>query len=134
VATVTAPTLWPAPGDTATVSARKVARIYRTHLHTTSRTACDEIDRAMVAIGQRWVVPKIVTYDTETLVTVIDAAVIAGVQEETVRQWRNRGYIDRTGTRAHLQVRGLSPGGAMMFMVGELLEVAAITRSRRKSP
>lgn len=129
---MTAPTFWPVAGDTPLVAARKVASVYRTHLHTANRSMCDQIDAAMETIGQRWILPRLVTTEAETLVEVTEAAAITGVGEQTIWKWRTRGYIGRDGTRAHLQVRGLSEGGAMMFMVGELLEVAAITRSRRK--
>lgn len=128
---MSAPTLWPQRGDTGLTAARKVAVVYRTHLHTANPTGCDRIDDAMRRLGHLWIVPQLVTYDLETLVPMDEAAVIAGVVPETVRQWRKRGYLDRDGVRQHLQVRGLGDRSAPMFNVGEVLEIAAITRARR---
>lgn len=107
--------------------------VYRTHLHTANREVCDRIDEAMRHIGQTWILPKVVTYELDALVSASEAAAVAGVGVETVRQWRKRGYVARDGSRRHLIVRGLSEKGSPMFNVGEVLEVIATTRSRKSS-
>lgn len=124
---------WPWPGDTDTVIARKVAVAYRTHLHAAAPAACDRVDDAMRGFGQLWVVSSLVTTEADSLVTTTEAAELAGVTVETVRQWRKRGYIDRDGKRRYLVVRGLNEQDWPMFLAREVLEVVAVTRSRRRS-
>lgn len=124
-----APTIWPNPADTDLVKARKVATVYRTHLHTANRGICDQIDDAMRDAGHAWILPTLITYDVTTNVIATEAAAIAGVKPGTIHQWRSRGYIGRDRIRRYLVPRGLSEDGFAMFNVGEILEIAACTRS-----
>lgn len=128
---MSAPTLWPQRGDTGLTAARKVAVVYRTHLHTANPTGCDRIDDAMRRLGHLWIVPQLVTYDMETLVEFPEAAIVAGRGEDAIRKWHTRGYADRAGERRYLTVRGLSETGAKMFQVGEILEIVATLRARK---
>jgi hypothetical protein len=124
---------WLYPADTPVTIARKVAVSYRTHLRAANPTACGRVDDAMRGFGQLWIVSSVVTTDADSMVTTADAAELAGVTVETVRQWRKRGYLDHDGQRQYLQVRGLDDHDWPMFNAGEVLAIVAATRSRRKA-
>lgn len=124
---------WLYPGDSGLVIARKVAVSYRTHLRTANPTACDRLDDAMRAYGQLWIVSSVVTTGADSLVTTTEAAELAGVKVEAIRKWRSRGYIDRDGQRQYLEVRGLNEQDWPMFLAGEVLEIVAAIRSRRRA-
>lgn len=124
---------WLYPADTPTVIARKVAVTYRTHLRARVPDACDLVDDAMRSFGQLWIVSSIVTTEKDSLVSTAEAAELAGVEVGTVRKWRSRGVLDQDGQRRHLEVRGLDEHGWPMFIAGEVLEIVAATRARRRT-
>lgn len=124
---------WPNKGDSPLTIARTVARTYRTHFHTANPSGCALVDDAMRGFGQLWIVSTVITTDADSLVTTFEAAELAGVTVETVRQWRKRGYVDRDGHRCFLEVRGLDEHGWPMFNAGEVLAIVATTRSRRRA-
>lgn len=124
---------WPWPGDTPLQRARRIALAYRQHLRAANRGVADALDATARSYGETWVYEQTVTVDRDDMVTTAQAAELAGVGVETIRQWRKRGYISRAGRREHLQVRGLSPQGWPMFLAAEVLEAAAATRATRLS-
>lgn len=84
---------WPFPGDSPVAIARKVAQAYRNALRMNSRAFCDQIDQQMIGMGQRWVVPQVITADDQDWVDAEQAADLAGVKIDTIRQWRARGHL-----------------------------------------
>jgi hypothetical protein len=124
---------WLYPGDSDLTIARKVAVTYRTHLRAANPAGCERVDDAMRTYGQLWIVSSVVTTDADSLVTTAQAAELAGVKVETVRQWRKRGYLDRDGVRQQLAVRGIDEHGWPMFNAGEVLAIVATTRSRHRA-
>lgn len=124
-------TRWPYPDDTPLQRARRIAVAYRQHLKTANPTVCAALDDMATGFGEGWVCEQTVTVAEDEMVTTAQAAELAGVDVETVRQWRKRGYISRGGRREHLQVAGLSDRGWPMFRAADILEVAATTRTRR---
>lgn len=124
---------WPHPGDTLLQKARRLAIAYRQHLNTANPQLCAALDEAARAYGEDWVCGNLVTVPDEQLLTTADAAELVGVDIETVRQWRKRGYMSPTGAREHLQVRGLTERGWPMFKAGEVREIAETCRRNRLS-
>lgn len=122
---------WPYAGDTPLQRARRLAIAYRQHLRTTNPELCAALDEAARSYGEGWVCESLLTTPDDELLTTAQAAELAGVDIETVRQWRKRGYVSRSGQREHLQVRGLSERGWPMFLAAEVREVAETTRRRR---
>lgn len=122
---------WPNDGDTPLQRARRIALAYREHLKTTNPALCAAVDDMAAHFGEIWVIETLVTVDPEALLTTTEAADLAGVDAETIRQWRKRGYVSRAGTKETLQTRGLNPQGWPMFRAREVLEIAATTRARR---
>lgn len=122
---------WPHAGDTPLQKARRIVGAYRARLKAIAPEACADVDATMRAFGETWMLEHLVTTDAKSMVTTADAAELAGVDVETVRQWRRRGYVSREGIRRHLQTRGLTEEGRPMFLASEVLEIAATTRQRR---
>jgi hypothetical protein len=73
--------------------ARRVGRSYRDALAERDPERCGYLDRRMTALGQRWVVPRRVTYEPDELLTVGAVAEMCDVQRGTVAQWRRRGLV-----------------------------------------
>lgn len=124
---------WPHPGDTLLQKARRLAIAYRQHLNTTNPTLCAALDDAARAYGEDWICGDIITVPDEQLLTTADAAELVGVDIETIRQWRKRGYVSPTGAREHLQVRGLTERGWPMFKAAEVRDIAETCRRNRLS-
>lgn len=122
---------WPHPGDTPLQRARRLAIAYRQHLNTTNPDVCAALDDAARSYGENWVCDNLVTVPDDELLTTDQAAELAGVDPETVRQWRKRGYISRNGVREYLQVEGLSEQRRPMFRASDIKTIAETTRQRR---
>ncbi len=125
------PAPWIYPGDTDLMKARRLTWAYRNLAKLANPDGCRALDEAATTYGQGWVCEQPITVPDDQMLTTAQAAELAGVEVETVRQWRKRGYISRTGQRAHLQVKGLSERGWPMFLASDVLEVAATTRQTR---
>lgn len=122
---------WPHPGDTLLQRARRLAIAYRQHLKTANPDLCAALDDAARSYGETWICDNLITTPDDQMLTTAEAAELAGVDIETVRQWRKRGYISRDGSRQHLKVSGLSERGWPMFIAAEVKEIADTTRRRR---
>lgn len=122
---------WPHPGDTLLQRARRLAIAYRQHLKTANPTLCAALDDAARAYGEDWICGNTITIPDEQMLTTAEAADLAGVDIETIRQWRKRGYMSPTGAREHLQVRGLTERGWPMFKAGDIREIAETCRRNR---
>jgi hypothetical protein len=76
-----------------------------------------------------------VTFDSDnplnTLLTATDAARELGLSSvSTIINWRERGYIDLTGNRKHLEIKGLSERGRPMYRFGDIVCAERATRAR----
>jgi len=111
---------WPFPGDSPVAIARKVAQAYRNALRLNSRDFCNQIDEQMAAMGQLWVVPQVITASDDDFVDAEQAADLAGVKIDTIRQWRARGRL-----HGELTVNG------WRYLVGDVRAVAEGIRTRR---
>jgi hypothetical protein len=110
----------PFPGDSPVAIARRVANAYRSALRLNSRSYCDEIDQQMIGMGQRWVVPQLVTANNDDYVDAEQAADLAGVKMDTIRQWRARGRL-----------HGELTANGWRYLVGDVRAVAEGVRTRR---
>ncbi|MEU8334820.1 helix-turn-helix domain-containing protein [Micromonospora tulbaghiae] len=124
---------WPYPGDTPLQRTRRYLHAYRQHLKTANPELCAALDDAARAYGDDWVCGELLTIPDDQMLTTAEAAEYVGVDIETVRQWRKRGYVSPTGAREHLQVRGLSERGWPMFRAAEVKAIADTTRRNRLS-
>lgn len=122
---------WPHEGDTPLQRARRIALAYRQHLKTSNPELCQAVDDMAAGFGEAWVLEQLQTVEADQLLNTAEASELAGVDTETIRQWRKRGYVDRSGVRRRLETRGLNAQGWPMFRAAEILEIAATTRSRR---
>ena len=82
---------WPWPADSPLDISRRVAWSYREALLTSDPDGCQALDETMVKRGQRWVIPKVDQFDSEDLLTVLEAADYCDVQVKTIYEWRRRG-------------------------------------------
>lgn len=122
---------WPHPGDTMLQKARRLAIAYRQHLNTANPQLCAALDEAARSYGEDWICGDLVTIPDDHHLTYAEAAEYVGVDVETVKQWRKRGYISPTGAREHLQVRGLNERGMPTVLAGEVKHIADTTRRNR---
>jgi hypothetical protein len=85
---------WPFRGDSPVVVARRVAAAYRARLALADAQSCAELDDLVAhRWGQTWAVPRIETVDAGDWLTPGQAADLASVKVDTIRQWRHRGRL-----------------------------------------
>lgn len=113
------PDPWPWPGDSPLDRRSRVARTYRDALAEVAPERCAELDETARRFGQGWILPSLLTYQPEELLTAQEVAEMCNVQPDTVRQWRKRG-LRTVGT----------PDGAR-YLVADVLEYHAQIRYRR---
>lgn len=86
--------------------------MYRDRLTDEAPEAATELDGAMRAFGQSWIIEGF-TVDPEELVTVRQLAEIADVPTSTVRNWV---------TRWPLTCRGTNDAGHLQYRWGDVLD------------
>jgi hypothetical protein len=69
----------------------RVAASYRAVLEDVAPDACHELDEQMIQMGQRWVVPRVVTWADDDWLSAEQVADYAGVSIATAYSWRQRG-------------------------------------------
>lgn len=111
---------WPYPGDAPNVRAKRVAHAYRAKLLTVDPASCKEVDRQMIAWGQRWVSPQLLTYGLDDWLTVNEACEIAQIKPATLRIWRSRNRIE-----------GRIKAGKWLYRARDVLALAAEPRERK---
>jgi hypothetical protein len=85
--------VWPYPGDTPVVRARRVAQMYRQQLKTLNPVTCAELDNTAVGFGETWVIEKTVVYKDADLLPPRDAADYLCVSTDSLRMLRTRGRL-----------------------------------------
>lgn len=68
----------------------------------------------------------------DSLITAGEAAGLCGVRAVTIRNWANRGYLDRAGTRVMLPVSGRDRQGRNLYRVLDVAKAEHATRSRAR--
>lgn len=111
---------WPYAGDAPVVRARRIAQAYRARLDALDSEGCAYLDGLFAALGETWVAPRVLTAGVDDLLSVAQAADLAGVSPDTLRVWRARGRL--TGQRdAH---------GSWRYRAGDILELISNRRRR----
>lgn len=87
---------WPWPTESPLKRRERVALSYRAALQRIAPVICVELDAQMVTYGMRWVVPQVVTYGPDDLLTADLVADYATVALKTVYAWRARGLASTT--------------------------------------
>lgn len=87
---------WRWPADTALQRRERVAQTYRAALAIHAPEICAELDGEMLRYGQRWVVPVVVSYTDDDLLSAELAADYAGVSVKTIYEWHQRGLGVKT--------------------------------------
>jgi hypothetical protein len=93
----------------------RVAQTYRAALERVAPDVCAELDAQMLTYGQRWLIPTVLAYGPDDLLTAILTADYAGVSLKTVYVWRERGLpsiITPDGIRFRFQDVQAWMGGA----------------------
>jgi hypothetical protein len=82
----------PWPWDESVLARHKrIVQSYRVALEDAAPETCRRIDNQMISYGQRWVVPALVIYDPDHLLTPDLAADYACCALKTIYEWRRRG-------------------------------------------
>jgi hypothetical protein len=84
---------YPYRGDSPLVQARRLAHAYRGALLLADQPACQRLDKLAEAWGLTWAVPRAVAYDPDEWLPPADAASVACISTDTLRQLRKRGRI-----------------------------------------
>lgn len=121
---------WPFPGDNALRRARAVASAYRQHLLDVDPELCALVDRRMLAFGQAWVVPAERLFDDDVAITTAEAALIASVSQDTIRQWACMPHPNNPGMP--LLPRQRRRGRQMTYLVVHVKAAAAIMEHSRR--
>jgi hypothetical protein len=83
-----------------------VALSYRAILEKLAPQACNELDEQMVEYGQRWVIPQVVTYHDDDLLTAEQVADYCdSVNVKTVYVWRRDRGLPSVVTRDGIRFR-----------------------------
>lgn len=82
---------WPWPGESAVRRRERVAQSYRAVLEQVAPVACAELDAQMLTYGQSWVVPRVLVYGPDDLLSAELVADYAACAVKTVYVWRERG-------------------------------------------
>lgn len=88
---------WPYPGDSEVERARKIALMYRQHLHTKAPDVCEQLDQVALGYGERWAAPHVLPYEPEDAITTGEAAELVGVSPEMIRHWARLPHPDDPG-------------------------------------
>lgn len=110
---------WPYPEDDRFERRSRVARAYRDRLLDIDAAACAELDEAMLAYGQNWIVDT-QYIPPETEMTTEQVAVWADVSKRTVQKWVERGNLERR----------MNADNQVVFLLADLIEYQ---RRRRAS-
>jgi hypothetical protein len=111
---------WPWPDDRLERRTR-VAMMYRDIARDADPQGCAELDEAMRASGQYWIVDSF-AFDPEHLMTVKDVAEAADVTEAAVRQWI---------VRWPLVCRGRNDDGRKLYRWGDVLDHREERKNKR---
>lgn len=85
---------WPLTREQPLVRARRTAVAYRMALMQADKDRCAALDAQFTAWGEHWLVPRVLTHDPDEWVKPADAASIACVGVDSLRQSRRRGLIE----------------------------------------
>ncbi|ODR22126.1 hypothetical protein [Mycolicibacterium porcinum] len=107
--------LWPWPTDTREERRARVAWMFRGALAEAAPNACRELDAAMRAAGQHWILDEVPDHAADDLLTVNELASILDVSGDAVRKRIRRGQIAR---------RGLNYDGHGLYRLGDLRAAA----------
>jgi hypothetical protein len=119
---------WPYPGDTQLDIARRIAGVYREHLHTANRAVCDALDAAMRAYGQLWMFPQPVLVDDTDAITTAQAAALVSRSQAAIRRWAATAHPTIPG-RALLPRFGWD-GKSRTYLAGEVRAAAYLVATR----
>lgn len=111
---------WPYPGDSPLARARRLAGAYRAALQTANPAACTDLDNLAQRWGETWLAPTPARHNLDDWLSPADAADLAAVTTNTLRQWRHRGRL--TGRQ--------QPDGTWQYQGREILALLAERRRR----
>ena len=113
---------WPWPEDDKLTRRTRVAMMYRDALRDAAPHECAELDEAMRAFGQYWVVGGRhgIYYEDDDLVTVAQIADERDTTEDVVRHWVHRWPLER---------KGRDDRGRALYRWGDVI---ALERSKHK--
>lgn len=115
------PGRWPYQGDSPLAIARRVAQAYRAHLHTVSPGVCAGVDDMVLAYGQRWIIPQVVTVDDAAELSPSQAADYLCVSTAAIRRLRASGRL-----------KGTEGPNGWRYLVADLRQLQS--SPRRRSP
>lgn len=113
---------WPYPGDSPLVRARRLVHAYRSIAEEADPEGCAEMDARAYAWGESWAVPTLLAVDPDEWLSPAEAANIACVGVETLRQMRRRGVL-----------AGERDGRTYKYRAGDIYSLSTAIRGRNRA-
>lgn len=121
---------WPWPVDTELDRARKIARMYRHHLRTSSPGTCAVLDETARGWDQGdWLIEKEDVVDPNQALTTAEAAELVRVTPKRIREWACANHPEKPGEP--LLPRFKMRGRERTYLAVNVLAAAAAMRRYR---
>lgn len=112
---------WPFPGESPLARARRAAQAYRTALAASDPAAAARLDDRLTAWGETWMVPKLITYGPDDMLTAAQAGEVLCISAAAVNNLRRAGRLP--GTREN---------GMWRYRAREVTKLLAEPRRRQR--
>lgn len=120
---------WPNPADTPLDRARRIAQMYRAHLHQQAPAMAAAVDATCAGFGETWMVEKPDIVDPDAELTTAQAAELVHVDVRRIRDWAQAEHPEKPGQP--LLPRFKMRGRERTYLAIHVLAAASVMARRR---